>query len=230
MFNKIIAASALVAVIGLVAATAYVFGAGTIAPKSDDAQTLASAPTGPNEGVEVHGRWIIEVADTEGASVTVREFDNALQAPGAALLAQVLAHDKGVGAWVVNVTNALTGQYPCTGDSLLSLGDACRMSQVPGTLADTNAGSLAVAAPTTGANANKLVLSGTVIAGQDGAIDNVSAYIHECAPTSAPQDVETSCAGQGPFTWFSSKQLSAAEAIPVVTGQTVNVTVVFTFQ
>jgi hypothetical protein len=42
------------------------------------------------EGIQVHGRWVVEVHDPDGTLVKRLEFDNALAPGGAQLLAQYL--------------------------------------------------------------------------------------------------------------------------------------------
>ena len=82
---------------------------------------------------------------------------------------------------------------------------------------------LTISAPTSGADAQKVVLSGTATAQADGTIGNVDTRVSFCAPTVA---TATGCAETGyiPFT-----DTTLASPVPVVTGQQIVVTVKISF-
>lgn len=78
-------------------------------PQEESASTENSSSPGGNlqrgtqhEGIKVHGHWTIEVRDSDGTLVTHREFENSLQAGGAALGA-VLSRQYVPGTWVVSL-------------------------------------------------------------------------------------------------------------------------------
>jgi hypothetical protein len=222
MLKKIITGTALVAVIGLVATAAYVVGTGT---SPTDAPVVASAPSGPNEGITVHGAWNIEVADPDGTVVSVSDFENALLPQGGIRLAQVLGRTSGVGGWSITLSDP-GGTPPC--ETAAGLANPCNIWEVPPSTAPNHFSGLAIQAPATGVPPAELTLSGSVTVTRDGSITSVHTGIGQCGPEVAAQDL-ASCTS--PVTdAFSSKTLATADAVAVVAGQSVNVTVVFTFQ
>ena len=231
MLKKITAGAALVAVIGLVATAAYVLGTGSSA--SNDAPVVASAPSAPSEGVpsqniQVHGRWTIEVADPDGSVVGVSEIDNALVSVGKQHLAKLLARTQSVGDWQVLLTPGSSGgTSPCVDASGAAAGCTIYEGTPPvsgphtftGLTVDAPAGSIA-----------KTVLSGTATAGADGVIGQVLTSMRVCDSTVAPAGATAVTCGTPLFTGFSGTTLSASDVVSVVAGQSINVTVVYTFQ
>ena len=53
------------------------------------------------EGIRVHGHWVIEVRNPDGAITARREFENSLQSTGASALASFLVGREVPGAWSV---------------------------------------------------------------------------------------------------------------------------------
>src|SRR5687767_7580490 len=49
-----------------------------------------SSPSGPKEGIKVHGRWTIDIRNPDGKLVSRRDFKNALTANGGAFLGRFL--------------------------------------------------------------------------------------------------------------------------------------------
>ena len=83
------------------------------AVRSNPARPAARPRTptqGTQEGIKVHGQWIIEVRNPDGTVVTRREFENALVTPG--LLALILGRQNSVGLWLV-VLCPPSGSLPC---------------------------------------------------------------------------------------------------------------------
>src|SRR5438309_7311126 len=150
------------------------------APSTDQQSGLAAAQTtqsssgGPNEGIRVHGNWTIEVRNADGTLASRTDFENALV--GGPVLSMVLARLTSVGYWSILLeapANASTG--PCGTTPLpppynlnpCYLVEAGSTGAVPGT-------TLTVTAPTSGADAGKLVLSGTGTASANSSIASVS--------------------------------------------------------
>jgi hypothetical protein len=61
----------------------------------------AQPASAQDEGIKVHGDWVIEVRNPNGALVSRSEFQNALTSNGASILAQILARQGKMGAWYV---------------------------------------------------------------------------------------------------------------------------------
>jgi hypothetical protein len=224
MFRKIIAATALIAVTGLVAATAYVFGTDT---PTRGASIVASAPSGPSQGIAVQGHWTIEIAEPDGTVVSTNEFENSLTVNGAQFLSDVLSRESTPGIWKV----VLATQSGVPGACLTTSGNAvgCTITELPVSdpslqSATTRFGGLSVTSPSSGANERALVLSGSATATNDGTIGRVSTTAHACSSATAPDSAST-CSTNN--TVFTVKVLSIP--IVVLTGQSINTTVVISF-
>ncbi len=160
---------------------------------------------GPQEGVKVHGRWTIEVRDPDGTLVSRREFENLLRDTGAQTLARTLGRKISVGLWRVSI------QGPCPG--------SCTIAETA-----TSPSPLMVDVPTSGDNANKLVLVGTTNANLTAAATAVLTTYLQCPNTTPPSAPCTT----GAFSTFTSFTLPPP-GVSVQEGQQIKVTVVFTF-
>lgn len=175
------------------------------------AQT-AERPSGQQVGITVHGRWTVVVRNPDGTEVLRREFENALVPPsGPRLLAQLLGGFTTAGSWGISFGTCYSNNAPC------SIYEATMPPQLGGTSRD-----LTVTVPTTGPNANSLVLRGSARAPMATTISLVNTELYTC-PSSTAADA---CPGTS-SSWFSQKGLSPA--ISVADGQYVDVTVVFSF-
>jgi len=186
------------------------------------------APGGPNEGIKVHGHWTIEVRNPDGTVVTHREFENSLlPLQGALLLALALGRQNTVGGWSLLLTVASNQALaPCT---TTAGGTACQIFEsgagvVNGPGNNNIFDNLLVSSGAGGA----LVLSGTAMAGQTGVIDTVFSRNDVCAPTVSLG----ACApapGTNATTTYGFTEANVNPAVNVSNGQTVAVTVKFTF-
>jgi hypothetical protein len=180
------------------------------------AQTVEPG-SGPQIGITVHGRWTIVVRDADGSEVLRREFENALVPPtGPRLLAELLGGRTTSGSW--SVAFAASGAQQCYENNAgCTINEPTLPSQLGGTSRD-----LTVTVPTSGANANSLVLRGSARAPRDTNIGLVNTELYTCGSSTAA-DACPGATGQ----WFSQKSVSPA--IPLSEGQTVDITVVFSF-
>jgi hypothetical protein len=162
------------------------------------------------EGIKVHGNWTIVVRNEDGTIAARHEFKNALLPVGAGNLSGLLAGNLSVGTWLIYFDSSLCARQH--NDCYLS---TTRYPQ-QGLLSSSN---LAVTAGA-GQDYGKLFLTGSLRAAAAGSIGQVVTMIMPC-PGSAP-----SCSTPG-LSDFSQRLLSPA--IQVVAGQTVDITVVFSF-
>ena len=160
--------------------------------------------------VTVHGQWTIIVRNKHHKIVARRHFENALVPSGAAVLARLLSRASGAGSWGVNIG------FGAIVDSTNTATDSPPFYK-----------NLTVTAPTTGPDANKVVLSGTATPSSDTTINNVDTYLGEC--TGPPTAGCTSPASSQ----FTHKALDGLNgdpaAVPVAAGQQVAVTVKLSF-
>lgn len=186
-------------------------------------QETASKPGSPVEGITVHGHWTIEVRNPDGSLVERREFENALLAHGETIISRVLAHQLTVGPWGVNVSATSAANSPCTDEN--GNPSFCLSTErdiPPGMTGNWFFNTLEVSVPTTGPNANKIVLSGSVVASRDGILDKVSTSFGTCTSDTAPD----SCTGEATGAITNT---TIPSAITVLNGQTVLITVVIGF-
>jgi hypothetical protein len=160
--------------------------------------------------VTVHGQWTIIVRNKHHKIVARRHFENALVPSGAAVLARLLSRASGAGSWGVNIG------FGAIVDSTNTATDSPPFYK-----------NLTVTAPTSGPDANKVVLSGTATPSADTTINNVDTYLGEC--TGPPTAGCTSPASSQ----FTHKALDGLNgdpaAVPVAAGQQVAVTVKLSF-
>jgi hypothetical protein len=160
--------------------------------------------------VTVHGQWTITVRNKHHKIVARRHFENALVPSGAAVLARLLSRASGAGSWGVNIG------FGAIVDSTNTAPDSPPFYK-----------NLTVTAPTSGPDANKVVLSGTATPSADTTINNVDTYLGEC--TGPPTAGCTSPASSQ----FTHKALDGLNgdpaAVPVAAGQQVAVTVKLSF-
>jgi hypothetical protein len=164
------------------------------------------------QGITVHGWWTIKVID-HGAVVASREFENSLGANGSAALNALLASKGSINpnfGWWVQLDSS-TGIRPC---KATLVGSPVQQPCNPGATVST---------PTSGAQAGKLVLSGSVTAdpvGGSGQIDKVSTVLNLCLE---PTIAQCTFVAGGIFT------ATSITPIPVQSTQSVQFTVVISF-
>jgi hypothetical protein len=201
--------------------------AGAVAPavEAQTADTSAGPPAGgPSEGIRVHGDWTIEVRQPDGSLVSRSQFQNALTTLGRDRLNSFLSRANTPGAWAVTLDGTSPSTTPCRlvdGTTPASCNVVESISALsPSSYVSKN---LTVSVPSTGANADKLVLSGSITAGHDGDVKLVGTSNWVCGSSTAPD----SCSGTiGPY---PITQTSLGAAIPVLSGQQILVTVVISF-
>jgi len=200
MNGKRLAAFVAVALVAAIVGTA---GAGLL-------HRVATPPLGSK--VTVHGQWTIIVRNKQHRIVQRRHFENSLVSTGAGTIAQLLTGNVVEGSWGVNVTfGAIVDQYNSAPDGAPFYKN------------------LVVTAPTSGPDANKVVLSGTATPSSDTTITNVDTYVGTCP---LPSD-GTHCTNTPAAPEFTHKALDGVggdpAAVPVAAGQQVAVTVKLSF-
>lgn len=183
---------------------------------------------GPHEGIKVIGEWSIVVRDESGRVVQRSDFRNALiatQGPGT--LASLLSRQRPIGEWLILLANGGPGGQPCGTATVAdkSCGLMERVSsQLPfGSSVDYATGLTVSLDP---ADSTKVRLQGSRRASASGTITTVSTMLGRC-PAGAPSP--TGCTETQAFFYFSGTA-NFANPPSVVEGQTVDVTVTFSFQ
>ncbi len=206
------------ATLGLILAFVVVPGISKDVKSPASTQVVASTPDGPAEGIAVHGHWTLEVRNLDGNLVERCEFENALAIDGSTTLSMILARQKTITGWSIGLSGTISPFLSDSGE------------QRQGFIVDSTcptAGcqyfkTLTINVPTSGDNLNKLVLSGTATAHQDGTITHVRTHLW-IQPATDPST--GSYLGIGPD--FTNYRLPSA--VNLTAGQTVTATVVISF-
>jgi hypothetical protein len=173
---------------------------------SSKAAEEESAPTnkehtgGPQEGIKIHGHWVIDVRNPDGKLVTHREFENSYLDTN--FLSIILARQNSVGLWEV-LLSGLGGTY--------TIGEPAQ----PGSIISKNL--------TISPSHDSVVLIGSWTAVDTADIRVVETAVAECPPSVAPATPCTDGFSNG----FTSTALSPP--ISFVLGQIVQVTVTISF-
>jgi hypothetical protein len=193
------------------------------------AATGAPPQGGPNEGIKVIGEWTIVIRDEAGREVQRSEFRNALNNQGKPTLASLLSRKRAISEWAILLTNGSSshagGQQPCgTPTDGKSCGLAERLSsQLPFADVEYVAGLTVDRDP---ADPSRMRLTGSRRATNSGAITTVSTMLSLC-PEGPPSPA--GCPDTQDFRYFSGT-FNFTDPPSVAAGQTIDVTVAFSFQ
>ncbi len=177
------------------------------------------------EGITVHGDWTIVIRNDDGSVASRHEFRNALRIDGALVLAELMGRGSMVGGWAIALSNPSLGGQPCAIPTAGEVG--CILSEravdpVGSTFVDRTVSLTARPNPN---NSVQFLLSGTRRATNTGKIGRVETYVTLCGIT------QPNCTPSGASLYtFSGTDISGANAIPVAANQTIDVSVVFSFQ
>lgn len=186
------------------------------------AQSQTAAPAGgtssgaAQEGIKVHGDWTLTMRNPDGSVAARHEFKNALalHLGGDKILAQLLSGTAVTGQWTIALFTSPVS--------------ACNANNAPCQITETaspnsaNSRDLTRTVPTTGPDAGKLVLRGSVRIPADATISVVQTDLTSCGASVTPASC-VSAFGVG-FT-----QRSLTTGVPVAQDQLVEVKVVISF-
>lgn len=197
-----------------------------VEPKAGFISSSTLPPSGPQEGIQVHGHWTIDVKEPDGKLVSHNEFENALQPDGIASLVKFLTREKSVGEWKVSISGTTS---PCTAAN--GFGTPCSIMELPASdpLYAAQPGNTFPGLTATENAAGELVLSGSATVGTDTNITAVTTAINRCSATTAPS-ATVGCNPNldiGFLFQFTHKTLDTPVA--VLDGQIVTATVTISF-
>jgi hypothetical protein len=218
-------------------------------PAADEAsagnsqETALAGNSSVEQGLKVHGHWVINVRNPDGTLVEHREFENSLVITGQGSLVGLLSGYLVPGDWMIvlgpqsgngacNLTYEFCGlihnaaTYPAQG--------YCNAYYCTGsTLSYTYNFGTDFGGP------YSIVLTGSITANQTGTIGTVTTLLNTCAnnaysTTSNPNGIETTspatCVTQTtPQTWYGPFTSTNITPIPVTDGQLVQAIVTITF-
>lgn len=196
-------------VLGAAAIAALFFGGAATAHAQDE-----KPAEGQQEGIKVHGNWVIEVKNADGTLVQRQEFKNALHS-GGAHLGNLLTRNASMGFWAVSLWDPQ--RSPCVGGTR---SPQCEIAEPNTTFTGSNVfKTLSVTGA--GPNNSQIVLQGTATALVDGVISQVYSNFGVCG---GPTIGGCGSLYAAPFTGHS-----LSTPIPVVAGQIIQVRVVISF-
>jgi hypothetical protein len=211
------------------------------AAKPESSQGSAGAI---NQGVKLHGHWIIDVKNPDGTLAQHRDFENAIEPSGQGFLIGLMSGYLTPGDYMI-IMGPTSGNGACTASGQYC-GIARSLSTYP---ALGYCGTYYCAAGLTytynlgsdelNSGPFSMVLAGSITANQTGTIGQVYSVISTCAniagsTTVNPSTIETSspasCVTQtSPTPWFGPLSLASITPIAVNSGQIIQVTVTITF-
>lgn len=230
-------------------------------PAAKPAAAFAKSPASPaakppakraQEGIKVHGHWTIEVRNPDGAVVSHREFENALNGP--LTLASLLVGAIVPAGYQVNLTGSTTGNGGGACSRTLLNGIVLTSCQILGSLGNPASGAVVCTSvetncfqtlniapnlPEVGGNFDGVLLTGTATASQPGQIVAVSTNFLGCgfpASTGSYSAALTSpavcAAGTGSASLITTELTGTTLTTPVTVtsaGQTISVSVQISF-
>lgn len=176
--------------------------------------------SGPTEGIQVHGDWVIDIYNEDGTLDEHVEFSNALSIQGAETIVNVLTRTRTAARWMIKVREDFNTDDLCPSDGFVGCNEIVPTPE----LVDTN--------NTNYPDTIRLNASTTIEVGGD--IYRVYTTLEDCAPTTAP----SSCTSVGGIP-FTAKDVTTLDwdgdgtpddgPIPVSPGQIVTTQVEISF-
>jgi hypothetical protein len=173
-----------------VAETAVVAQTATAKPAA--APAGQSAPKGQQEGIRVHGHWVIEVRNPDGTVASHHEFQNEIGVDGGNILAGLLQGYVVPQGFVVRLQGGVCGQSPqCY---LASSTAPCSEAALYGGQPCLDKAISAIVPTTTfdGIPSGPLTLTGSFPATQSGVISAVYSELNMCLPVTGGYAVQSS--------------------------------------
>jgi hypothetical protein len=212
-----------------------------VAPaKPEGSQTRASAI---NQGVKMHGHWIIDVKNPDGSLAEHRDFENSLESNAQGLLIGLLSGYMTPGDYMI-VLGPTSGNGACFATYYQFCGIVRSLATYPGLgyCAYYYCGAGLTYTYNFGTDFQgpfSMVLAGSITANQTGTIGQVYSLLSTCAnigfsSTVNPSTIETSspasCVTQtSPSPWYGPLSSASITPVSVTSGQIIQVTVTITF-
>jgi len=187
------------------------------AEKQAEAGTKSERFGGPQEGIRVHGHWVIEVRNADGTFASRSEFENSLQPGGNVALARVLAGFESVRNWRLIIGSSTAALCP-SHLANTSFPGSCEI--VPASYPSSDSTLFKnLTTVTIHPNDDRIELDGSFTAEAAATIDVVNSAVEAVSAGSTLTD----------FRVFTSKTLALADQRQVIAGQIVQVSVVISF-
>jgi hypothetical protein len=204
----------------------------TTASSETRAVANTETPSGPHEGIKVHGHWAIDVRNADGTLVSHTEFENALALPGTTLLTEFLGRTSIAGNWLIFLTDG--GNLGACGSGVNNPPMKCVITESndPGNANLIQTNTLIVSTtPSTTSKSAQLILTGNTTAMFNSSVAVVETGLAHCKRT--PTTIPTICTiyGSNPtflgYETFSHASLTTP--VSVNAGQIIQIMITFTF-
>ncbi len=185
-------------------------------------------PTGADDveqGIKVHGHWVIEVRNPDGSLVATYEFRNSLTTSGRVTLADMLVRDRVPSNWSIRLEAGTQENHPC-GAPFQGL--PCHIIEST----DPSAGQEGPYFPTLTVERGgttgdpTVILSGTATAQRDGEVYLVRTTLSSC---DGGDTTPSACVGNATRAGLFTEGGFFSPRISVVTGQSILATVTLSF-
>jgi len=217
--RKLYAAVAGVVVLVAAIALGLVFGLSGGQPQgTESTQATLASSGGPNEAIQVHGHWNIEVINPDGTLANRQEFDNTLVDMGKSVLESLLVGENSAGMWMVRLTATQQASSPFASGSGWIIDN--RYTGTPSSAPDTFYTLDVARDPIT---PGVFTLTGTATATKDGGINFVATQLETCDASTAPSAC-TELQASNEFT------MASFNTVDVVAGQQILVEVNISLQ
>jgi len=205
------------AAVGMLAVTLIQPVAGQNTPIAGSQRGQSSSQPAPGayaSAIKVHGHWTVVVRNRDGSVASTREFENSIAGGGSSFFSHLMARAMPQFYWGVSL-KTLCGTAPALTPCLIaepaSAGDTAISNFYKGAVTSN----LTISAPTSGPNAYRFVLSGSLTSPNTGQITDVSTIAVAQNGTSDNMSGVT--------------ETNLQQPIAVQAGQIVDVTVVISF-
>ena len=146
------------------------------------AETVGTHDEGPSEGIHVSGQWTFEIYEADGRLVEERTIQNALASTGPFALSRLLARDRTVGSWSLQIAGSSSLTHLCV-ETISDQVIACVIAEPSSSSSESHEfNTLQISAPPPSAveNAGKLVLQGNFTSARSGDVGAVVSLYTEC--------------------------------------------------
>jgi hypothetical protein len=189
---------------------------------------------GLNQGIKMHGHWVIDIKNPDGTLVKHQEFENSLQYDGQQLLLSLLSGYGVMGGWEIYFTAPSGSTSPCTAASYPYCAIVQSTVAQPGLFACgvyTCVPGLTVT-PTFGVGPS-LVLAGSITAPNAGVVGSVGTGYNVCGNAGAGATYATvtpaACQSATAGAYGGTSTFTNITPISVAAGQIIQVSVTLTF-
>lgn len=211
-------------------------GSSAASPASEGSAQKGSA--GLNQGIKMHGHWIIDIKNADGTLAHHHEFENSIQYDGQNYLIGLMSGYGAAGNWEIYFSSvgAVAGTSPCNSAQYPYCAIVASTVSQPGAFVCNGLYTCATGltiTPTFGVGPT-LTLAGSIAATQAGSIGFVGTGMAACGGAAGPSGYPTAISTVTPAACYTSTTSSFGGTatstnitpIPVASGQIIQVKVI----